>query len=77
MVCYSKYYQDDRVRVDEMGGDVARMAEKRNACKFFVARSEGIINRWEGLRFGFSMILKFILKEDSQPVTEMRTKNIS
>jgi hypothetical protein len=44
VVLYSEYYQDDRVRVYEVGGDVARMAEKRNACRFFVARAEEIIN---------------------------------
>jgi hypothetical protein len=59
VVCYSKYYQDDRLRVNEMGGDVARMSEKRNACRFFVARAEGTVNRWEGLRDGFRVILKF------------------
>jgi hypothetical protein len=53
------------------------MAEKKNACRFFVARAEGITNLWEGLRVGFSIILKFILKKDDQPVTEMGTKNIS
>ena len=60
-----------------MGGDAARMAEKRNACRLFVARAEGIIHRWEGLRFGFSIIFKFVLKKNTQSVTEMSTKNIS
>jgi len=60
-----------------MGGDVARMAEERNACRFFVARAEGIISSLEGPRFGFSIILKFVLKEDGQHVIEMSTKNIS
>jgi hypothetical protein len=63
--------------VDEIGGDVARMTEERNACGIFVTRAEGIINRWEGLRVGFSIILKCILKNNGQLVTEMSTKNIS
>jgi hypothetical protein len=32
-----------------MGGDVACMAETRKACRFLVAKAEGILNRWEGL----------------------------
>ena len=59
-----------------MGGDVARIAEKRNACRFFVARAEGTVNRWEGLRDGFRVILKFVLNKYAQPVTEINTKNI-
>jgi hypothetical protein len=77
VVCYSRYCGDDRVRVNEMGGDAARMVEKRNSCRYFVARAEGTINRWEGLRVGFSIVLKFVLKKYAQPVTEMNTKNIS
>ena len=60
-----------------MGGDVARMAEKRNACRFFVARGEGIIHGWVGLRFGFSIIFKSVLKKDAQLGREMSNKNIS
>jgi len=77
VVCYSKYYQGDRVRVDVMGGDAARMAEKRNACRFFVGTAEVTIHRWEGLRFGCSIIFKFVLKTSTQSVIEMSTKNIS
>jgi hypothetical protein len=35
------------------------------------------INRWEGLRVGFSIILKFVVKKDTQTVTELNINNIS